>query len=187
MSRPLLSILACAEEELTLAVVAGEEKEESLLRIVMDLRIGHDVLVDVLERSDVIWLVAAETYTVTLVSSSGNKDPDVSVLVDLDSRIIVRVIHTVLALVKHQTWLLKHTGVMVIAADHALKVTLAILRCSAIDKESLVDFFCVCRHRDMLHCVSSESSGVLVTILLHLTQSKPDAAVTIHCLILMWQ
>ena len=187
MLRPLLAVLAGLVEKLTLSVVTGEEQEKSLFRIVVDLRICHDAFVDILERSYVVRLRTAESHTVSMVSTSCNKHPDMTILVDLDRRIIMRVVNSILPLVKHKTRFLKHASVVVITSDHALKIALAILRCSAINEESLVDLLCVCRHRNVLHRVRAKTSGILVTIFLHLSQSEPDSPVAIHGLVNMRQ
>ena len=81
-----------------------------------------------------------------------------TVLVDLDGRVVMRIVYAVLSLIEDQTWLLEHSCVVVIATDHTLEITLAILWGSAINEESLVDFLSVCRHRNVLHCVGSKSS-----------------------------
>ena len=94
---------------------------------------------------------SAETYSVPLVSATSYKHPYMTVLIQLDSRVIVRVKDSVLALVENQARFLKHSGIVVIAADHTLEIKLSVLRSSAIDKECLVDLLCIDRHRDMLH------------------------------------
>jgi len=99
--RPVHSILAGLEESPADPVIAGVEQEESFLLVVDDFRIGHYAFVDILKSGDVVRLHAAVADARTLVGPSGDKYPDVAVLVNLDGGIIVRVTDTIAPLVVH--------------------------------------------------------------------------------------
>ena len=162
--RPIDTILAGLEERPADPVVAGVEQKKALLLIINDLRVSHYALVDIFKGGDVIRLHAAVADARALVGPSGNENPDVAVLVDLDGRVVVRIADTVAPLVVHDHGLREHPRFVVIAANHAKEVILSGVRSATIDKERLVSLLRVDRHRNMLHRVRAQSSGILVAI-----------------------
>ena len=146
--------------------------------MIHDLRISHSELADHLERSDIMRIHTLVNPTLTLGASSGNEDPQISVFIHLNRRIVMRIDYAVHTLIHHDSRLLKHTGCVVIASDHTLKILLILRRCSSINKICTVCFLRINRHRNMLHGIGSKTSAVFRAIIRSLTKVKPDASVT---------
>ena len=84
------------------------------------------------------------------------------------------------ALVHDHPGALEPAGGVVVAADHALEVLLALRRRAAIDEEGLLGFGGIDGHRDMLHRVGPEAAGILVAIVgVDLAEGEPDAPVAV--------
>ena len=99
----------------------------------------------------------------------------------------MRIKHTVLALVINHARLLKQTCAVIITSYHALQIKLSVLRSTAIHEEGLVNLWCIHRHRDMLHRIGGQTTGIFVSILLGLTKGKPDTPVAIYGRVYMWK
>lgn len=83
--------------------------------------------------------------------------------------------------VVHDAGLLQQSGLVVVAADHALQVFPARVRGAAVDEIGPSDGRGVDGHRDMFHGVGAQSAGVFGSVFRSgLADREPDAAVTLH-------
>ncbi len=121
------------QKKLTDSVIAGEEQKKSLVLVVHHLRMSHYAFVDIFKGRDVVGAWNCGSGLPALVGPSGDKDPDVAILVDLDGRVVVRVVTQGCPLSITTPRLSEHPRAVVIATDHSLSQPSRV-RTTAIDE-----------------------------------------------------
>ena len=175
--RPILPVIARSPVQLSPVRVSSEQKYEPRFAGPPWLGVGEFVFQHQIERGDIVWLTASVNEPRPNAASAADEYPDVAGGVELDRRIVVRVVDGLL--VVHDDGAGEGAGGVVVVRNHGQELPVAFVRGAAVDEEGFIGFGRIDSQRMVFGRVRPEAAAVLIAVLQELPQCEPDAAVTV--------